>query len=573
MDSDRILKKIQKKQRMLLKVLISRSLESDQEGRLDRIAAGLRGMELVDAERLTITDRGEAFASEHGLRLFHDLANDDEVILDKLLQRTARRASVKPKVSKREKLFLTILTDGPVNVANIRGGKLLIPRLVSVGKILVAHEEISLTDLGRSALGASVSPEDKEEARIRFFTTARADGRSRLEDRAERFLALYRNGFTYQEIGDLHGLTRERVRQILNVTPNFPAYLQEHEEAERQREIQTLKDAQFKRLEKSLANQFPDRVDELWDREKNVGLDPTKIASRSASVEIWWKCPKDGHSWKKRPADIAVSWWRSGTSGCPKCAGKNRKPTKQPVLTAAYPNFINHFWDFEKNRAEGLDPNVLTLASNRRAWFRCPRDSHTWQATIHATINQQWSRGNTGCRVCNGTIDRKIGEWGKAKKVSEEFPEQVTRYWDFEENDKLGLIPSEITSGSSKEAWFRCGIDNHSWRAKIAAIRQSWRNGSSGCPICHGRSPGERAKLIDRFPSFIAEVWDFEQNEIDGILYERLTTGSNKTATFHCPHDGTRWSEQIKEVVKYWNEGNSGCPLCVKQRRIRHKTV
>ncbi|MBK6751949.1 MAG: hypothetical protein IPG67_18705 [Acidobacteria bacterium] len=42
-----------------------------------------------------------------------------------------------------------------------------------------------------------------------------------MADRAERFLALYRNGFTYQEIGDIHGLTRERVRQILNITPKF----------------------------------------------------------------------------------------------------------------------------------------------------------------------------------------------------------------------------------------------------------------------------------------------------------------------------------------------------------------
>ncbi|MGD9561211.1 MAG: zinc-ribbon domain-containing protein [Pyrinomonadaceae bacterium] len=571
MGSDKILKKIQKKQRMLLKVLTSRSLDSDREGRLEKIATGLRLMGLVDSEALVITQKGREFAANFG-HIFDDVPSDDEVILDKLLQRLISRDFDQPKVSKRERLFLAFLADGPVNKVNIRGGKLLIPHLSSEGKILVSADEVGLTDLGRQSLDETVSLETKNEAKRRFFTTARVDGRSRLEDRAERFLALYRNGFTYQEIGDLHSLTRERVRQILNVTPNFAAYLEEHEEAERQREIDKRKDVKFRQLEKSLANQFPDRVDELWDREKNVGLDPTQIASRSASVEIWWRCPKDGHSWKKRPCDIVVSWWRSGTSGCPRCAGKTRKPVKQGKLADVYPEFVERYWDFEKNQGQDLHPDKLTLASNRSVWFRCPKDSHTWQARIHATVKQQWSVGNAGCRVCNGTIDRRIGEWGKASKISEEFPEQVNSYWDFEQNDKLGLSPSEITVGSSKAAWFRCQKGGHSWSAKIVAIRQSWKNGASGCPTCHGRSKGESFKLADRYPSQIAEVWDFEQNEVDGLSYERLTTGSNKIGTFKCPDDGTIWQQQIKEIVKYWEAGKNGCPMCTKGRRIREKT-
>ncbi len=47
----------------------------------------------------------------------------------------------------------------------------------------------------------------------------------------------------------------------------------------------------MKGLEKSLANYFPDRVDELWDWEKNGELNPAEIPSHSASFEIWLKCP------------------------------------------------------------------------------------------------------------------------------------------------------------------------------------------------------------------------------------------------------------------------------------------
>lgn len=570
MEFNRVLKKVQKKQVLLLKALVSGAVEADQHGRLDKIASGLRVMGIVDATALSLTPKGKEFVANFGEVIFRNVQLDDGAILDKLLQRKVTSSA--PKLKKAERLFLTFLSDGPVNTVNIRGAKNLIPRLKGLGKIVVS-DEISLTDFGRQTLGQNISAEAKEEARARFFTTARSDGRINLANRAERFLALYRNGFTYQEIGDLHGLTRERVRQILNVTPNFATYLQEHEEAERQREIQKQIDSRLKQLEKSLANQFPERVDQLWDHEKNVGLDPTKISSRSSSVEIWWKCPKDGFSWKKRPSDIVVSWWRSGTSGCPRCAGKTKKPVKQETLFNAFPDFVRKYWDFEKNQPQGLDPKEVTLASNWRAWFKCPKDSHEWQARIHATVRQQWSRGNAGCRVCNGTIDRKRGEWGKASKVSEEFPEQVQIYWDFERNDDIRLDSSKITSGSSKEAWFRCPVDGYSWSAKIAAICQSWRNGSSGCPGCHGRSPRTSFILQDIYPGFIAEVWDFEQNEADGLFYERLTTGSNKIATFNCPKDGTTWRQQIKEIVKYWESGRSGCPKCTKGRRVRKRNL
>lgn len=75
-----------------------------------------------------------------------------------------------------------------------------------------------------------------------------------------------------------------------------------------------------------------------------------------------------------------------------------------------------------------------------------------------------------------------------------------------------------------------------------------------GCPGWHRRSESKSFKLTDRYPSFIADIWDFEQNEADGLSYERLTTESNKTVNFHCSEHGTRWIEQIKEIVKYWKK-------------------
>ena len=173
--------------------------------------------------------------------------------------------------------------------------------------------------------------------------------------------------------------------------------------------------------------------------------------------------------------------------------------------------------------------------------------------------------------MCSGTFNRKNGKWRKAPKVSEQFPEQVQTYWDFELNEASGASPEKMTIGSSKIAWFHCPIDGLRWQAKIAAIRQSWMNGSSGCPECHGRARGVGFKLNDAYPKLIAEMWDFNQNFADEIDYENLTTGSNKVANFICPKDGTKWTDKVNEIVKYWERGLSGCPNCITTRRIRNR--
>ena len=63
-----------------------------------------------------------------------------------------------------------------------------------------------------------------------------------------------------------------------------------------------------------------------WDYEKNseAGLDPTKLAVKSGK-KAFWRCSACEHEWR------AVIATRSDGRGCPRCAGKMRKTTKQFV--------------------------------------------------------------------------------------------------------------------------------------------------------------------------------------------------------------------------------------------------
>lgn len=385
---------------------------------------------------------------------------------------------------------------------------------------------------------------------------------------SNEFLELYKQGFSYQKIGERYGMSRERVRQILESNPAFRGFKQERKkqqgEEKKAAEIERQEKEKAELYASSLAFLYPKQVTDLWDYEKNGELKSEQVLAGSASIYIWWKCPSCKHSWRKKPNDIKTSWERNGTSGCPRCAGKKGKSQKQPKLIEKYPELVQKYWDYSKNQELGIDPSKVTLGSNKKVWFKCPIDGNEWQAQISSTIIQQWSQGNTGCRVCNGTDERKQGRWQRGKPIAVEFPDEITKYWDYKKNNELKLDPTELTVGSSKRAWFKCPIDGHEWQTTVTAIAKgSWKKGNNGCPACRGFVTTEKTSLVALYHEYVNEYWDYEKNNQLGIYPDDLTRGSQKEAWFKCPIDDHEWKSRIGSITKSsWNQGNSGCPKC-----------
>ncbi|XGB40298.1 MAG: hypothetical protein LVT47_06405 [Cyanobacteria bacterium LVE1205-1] len=358
-----------------------------------------------------------------------------------------------------QKHILKSLYLSPRPIKHFSSVKSAVFNLQNRGLIELRGDQVFLTELGQAVCEAWQEQNDGESDSLSETNCEQKKEPSKLTqlrqaklERSNQFLELYKQGLSYQDIGDQHGLSRERVRQILNVNPAFYEYLKEREEAEAAAEREKKERDKQEFYSRSLAALYPDRVAELWDYEKNGDLKPEEVPAGTVLQYVWFKCPIDGHSWKKKPNHIITSWTRSGTSGCPMCTGKKKKPEKQPALTEIYPELISQYWDYERNNELNLNPEKLTLASNRKAWFKCPHDRNEWQASITSTINQQWSKGNAGCRVCNGTAERKQGEWQRRDPIAVEFPEEVAKYWFYEANNELGLDPMKVTIGSSKEA-------------------------------------------------------------------------------------------------------------------------
>lgn len=126
---------------------------------------------------------------------------------------------------------------------------------------------------------------------------------------------------------------------------------------------------------------------------------------------------------------------------------------------------------------------------------------------------------------------------------------KLLQEWDYEKNT---LLPTEITTGSNKKAWWKCSR-GHSWEAVVVN-----RVSGTGCPYCSGRFPikGE-TDLATTHPELLAE-WDYERNT---ILPTEVSMGSQKKIWWKCKH-GHSW----KATVNNRTGGSNRCPYCAGKK-------
>jgi hypothetical protein len=270
----------------------------------------------------------------------------------------------------------------------------------------------------------------------------------------------------------------------------------------------------------------PDLAQE-WDYDKNEN--PPERFTLGSNESVWWKCTKN-HSWKTAVCNRSNK--KTGT-GCPVCAGKltlagtNDLQTLNPHLASQ--------WDFSKN---DILPSDVTPMSNKEAWWLCGK-GHSWKAAVHTR------NAGRGCPYCAGK--RALEGFNDLKTLNPVLAQE----WDYEKNE---MLPSQVTVGSGKMVWWKCGND-HSWLMRVTD-----RNYGCGCPDCSHRRPVARHPITRRAinifeplsPELIAE-WDCDKNE---LIPTQVSARSSKSAWWICAN-GHSWKARINRR----NDGN-GCPYC-----------
>ena len=69
---------------------------------------------------------------------------------------------------------------------------------------------------------------------------------------------------------------------------------------------------------------------------------------------------------------------------------------KRKKYITEYPNLLRE-WDYEKNNKINLYPQNTTSGSNKKAWWKCSKCGHSWQAKI-------LNRKTRGCPLCANRV-------------------------------------------------------------------------------------------------------------------------------------------------------------------------
>lgn len=299
----------------------------------------------------------------------------------------------------------------------------------------------------------------------------------------------------------------------------------------------------------SLATLRPDLAEE-WHPTRNGKKTPAQVTT-GMSLRAWWRCVKvPSHPlWQSRISHRMVG------RGCPACAAKRivvRRAEVAPerALAAARPELAAQ-WHPTKNRP--LSPAVITIGSDRKIWWRCPRNpSHVWQAAVSNRTGAQAQ----GCPDC-AYLDRIVIQAPRraliARKargpLSTRYPE-LLRLWHPTKNGSLTLADVPTTGD---RVWWRCpnGPD-HEWEGTISSRITS----GASCPFCSHKRVSVTNCLATLFPT-VAKEWHPTLNGSDTPMI--ITAKNSKSVWWKCQF-GHVW----KTIIANRTRLGSGCPVCAR---------
>ena len=184
-------------------------------------------------------------------------------------------------------------------------------------------------------------------------------------------------------------------------------------------------------------------VASYWDTAKN-GVTADQVVAGS-NTHGHWLCPTCKHGWSAR-----VSTRVDNNSGCPKCSMRLKIQIRQPSLTASSHPVMVEF-DHGRNQEAGLDPDKITLGSDKKVhWVcsNCPRGHpHLYMAPPSRRIGSQ-----SGCPYCSSMRACVCNSLQSLHPA-------LAAEWDTARN---GVGPDQTLPTSKKSAYWKNDF-GHSW--------------------------------------------------------------------------------------------------------------
>lgn len=300
-------------------------------------------------------------------------------------------------------------------------------------------------------------------------------------------------------------------------------------------------------------------IEPYWDYEKNEKH--WSEYTKGAHKKVWIKCLETDYH---ESYEISCSHFSEGKR-CPCCVGQKVHPRDsfaQYNIDNINKDFLEKYWDWDKNNELGNNPWNITVMSTKDVFIFCQDNSY------HDSYKIEPRHFSKGCRCpfCAGKqVHPKdsLAQWS-IDNLGEDF---LDKYW----SDKNTLNPWKISLGSDKKIWIKC--QNKDYHEDYIVAWWNFKNGTR-CPCCshnvfnEGDSLGSLLKEInlsyiysdknkksahDVSPSSTEICW-FKCPDGKHDDFERSTNGS-KHRDFRCPICSTE--SKIGEGNCRWNGGVS----------------
>ena len=114
-----------------------------------------------------------------------------------------------------------------------------------------------------------------------------------------------------------------------------------------------------------------------------------------------------------------------------------------------------------------MQENRQNFLPNSYILFYHLQKGHSYEANIPNRIK------GTGCPYCAG--NKILVGYNDLATTHPEILEK----WDYENNEKMGITPNNISKSYSKKVWWKCD-KGHSYQREV----YNQRKGYGKCPIC-----------------------------------------------------------------------------------------
>jgi hypothetical protein len=306
---------------------------------------------------------------------------------------------------------------------------------------------------------------------------------------------------------------------------------------------------------------------EKWVFEKNeaLGISPYQISTGSEK-KVWWRCNAKHHLYPRN-----IDREAKGKPQCPTCKKDNQK------YLSDYPELLKEF-AYDLN---DVSPEELTAGSDIPVQWRCIQHEHVWQNSPYHRIKEQ-----SKCPYC---LNRKTLQ-GFNDLLTMNPP--YLKNWDYDKNDKDGILACNYNLGSQHKAWWICDKGHHTYDL-ISSVMDRKKTPCSECQKEIKRASAEASaenkiqketkakKRTDakiRQESIILEnqkrkmsivdsvvqFWDYDENQKRGSKFEDIAL--NRVYCWKCSN-GHKWKKDLSHMLS-----NPECPKCfIEENSISRK--